>query len=128
MAIYLNKRKVYACLRDEKQILYNYVTNVLIDRILTKKLIPYGERVNIIASRRETNKVLNEQFRSYIEQQSRYNHNANIKVSVKPPQEEKCLQIVDFVCWSLFRKYEYSDNSYADLIKDLVLEENGLFN
>ena len=35
----INKKKVYTKLQDEKQVLYNYVTNILLDRIISKKLI-----------------------------------------------------------------------------------------
>ena len=38
ISIRLNKRKVYTRLQDEKHVLYNYVTNILIDRIITKGL------------------------------------------------------------------------------------------
>ncbi len=37
MAIYLNKKRVYTKLQNEKQVLYNYVANILLDRIYTKK-------------------------------------------------------------------------------------------
>lgn len=38
LCIYLNKEKVYTKLQNEKQVLYNYITNILLDRIFTKKL------------------------------------------------------------------------------------------
>ena len=47
LAIYLNKRKVYTKLQEEKAVLYNYVTNILLDRIFTKKLIPLDKEVSI---------------------------------------------------------------------------------
>ena len=56
MSIYLNKKKVFTKLHDEKHVLYNYVTNILIDRVYTKKLIPIDQTINLVASRRETNK------------------------------------------------------------------------
>ena len=59
ITIYLNKTKVYTKLQNEKHLLYNYVTNILLDRVFTKKLIPIDEKVFLIASRRETNKFLN---------------------------------------------------------------------
>jgi hypothetical protein len=128
MAIYLNKSKVYSNLHDEKQILYNYVTNILLDRIFTKKLIPHeGEKIKLIASRRETNKALNENFKSYIERQVHKNHKAKIEVEIKPPHNEKCLQIIDFVSWAIFRKYEHRDDSYINLIKGSIIEEKSLF-
>jgi hypothetical protein len=38
MVIRLNKKKAYAPLHDEKTLLYNYVTNILLDRIIIKGL------------------------------------------------------------------------------------------
>lgn len=38
MTIYLNKQKVYTRLHEEVDVLYNYVTNLLLDRICTKKV------------------------------------------------------------------------------------------
>jgi len=67
MSIYLNKRKVYTRLQDEKHVLYNYITNILIDRIMTKKLLS-DTTITLVASRRETNKFLNENFKNYLEQ------------------------------------------------------------
>ena len=63
ITIYLNKSKVYTKLHDEKHILYNYVTNILIDRIYTKKLIPVTDTIELVASQRETNAFLNINFR-----------------------------------------------------------------
>jgi hypothetical protein len=37
------------------------------------------------------------------------------------------LQIVDFACWSIFQKYEKWDQSYYNIIKDKIIEENGLY-
>ena len=73
MAIYLNKQKVFTRLQDEKQVLYNYVTNILLDRIFTKKIVPTDKPIELIASRRETNRFLNENFRDYLERQAKHN-------------------------------------------------------
>lgn len=127
ISIYLNKKKVYTKLQDEKHVLYNYVTNILIDRVYTKKLIPTDEQIKLIASRRETNKFLNQNFCNYIKNQVQNNHKLDIKVEIKKPHEEKCLQAVDFVCWAIFRKIEHGDGSYVDLIKQKIVEESPLF-
>jgi hypothetical protein len=66
MTIYLNKRKVYTKLQDEKQVLYNYVTNILLDRIYSKRLVAGKNKTTIVASRRETNRYLNENFKTYL--------------------------------------------------------------
>jgi len=127
MAIYLNKQKVFTRLQDEKQVLYNYVTNILLDRIYVKKIISPEKAIELIASRRETNKFLNENFKDYLSRQVRSRHHGLMKISIKSPAEEKCLQAVDFVSWAFFRKYERSDMGYYNIFKDKISEENPLF-
>lgn len=127
MTIYLNKSKVYTELQEEKHLLYNYVANILIDRIMTKKLIKSNSSVCLIAAKRETNKLLNSNFKDYLEKQIKNKHGLIIKINIKTPNEEKSLQAVDFVSWALFRKYEKGDSTYYNLIKSRIVEENPLF-
>lgn len=127
MTIYLNKRKVYTRLQDEKQVLYNYVTNILLDRIYSKRLIAGKDKITIVASKRETNKYLNENFKTYLNKQVKNHHKVEIEVVIKTPSEEKSLQVVDFVSWAIFRKYEYGDKNYYNIIRSKIMEENPLF-
>lgn len=127
LVVYLNKKKVYTKLQDEKQVLYNYVTNILLDRVCTKKLIPTDERIFLIASRRETNKFLNQNFTTYLKSQVKNNHKLDIEIEIKSPTQEKSLQVVDMLSWAIFRKYEHGDESYYNLIKLDIVEENPLF-
>ncbi len=127
MVISLNKKRVYTDLKNEKTILYNYVTNILLDRIFTKKLISNKNKINLIASRRETNKFLNVNFKNYLENQISNNHKIKIEISIKTPASVKGLQVVDFVSWAIFRKYEHQDDHFYNMIKSLVIEENPLF-
>jgi len=127
MTIYLNKKRVFTRLQDEKAVVYNYVTNILLDRIATKKLIPKNETIHLVASRKETNKFLNENFKLYLENQIKNQHKIDISVSIKTPYEEKCLQAVDFASWAIFRKQEHADDSYYNLIRPIIAEENPLF-
>ena len=94
-----------------------------------KKLIKKLTRkfINFIASRRETNKFLNENFCGYLSSQITGNHKIELSVKIRTPQQEKCLQIVDMVCWSLFRKREHGDESYCNLIKSRIIEESPLY-
>ena len=127
MTVYLNKNKVYTKLHNEKDVLYNFVTNILLDRICTKKLIPIKEKVILIASRKETNKFLNQNFKNYLYNQAKTNHKLKLEIEIKTPHEEKSLQAVDFVSWAIFRKYEYIDESYYEIIREKIYEENILF-
>jgi hypothetical protein len=127
MTIYLNKKKVYTKLQDEKQVLYNFVSNILLDRIYSKKIIPTSTSIELVASRRETNKFLNENFKKYIKSKISYNHKIDLSVQIKTPFEEKALQMVDFASWAIFRKYEHKDDSYYNIIKEKIFEESPLF-
>lgn len=127
LSIYLNKTKVYTRLQDEKQVLYNYVTNILLDRIYTGKLIPLDRAIRLIASRRETNKFLNENFKRYLTDQISSRQKLPITIEIRRPGEEKCLQVVDFACWSIFRRREHGDDSYWKIIREKIVEESPLF-
>ena len=127
MVIYLNKDKVYSKLREEKHLLYNYVVNILLDRIMTKKFVDKNKKIFLVASKRETNKFLNDNFKSYLQKQLEDNHKLKIDIYIQTAAKEKSLQAVDFVSWGIFRKYEKGEDTYYNLIKEKVLEENALF-
>lgn len=127
MTIYLNKEKVFTRLQNEKVVLYNYVTNILLDRIITKQIIPVTESIHLIASKRETNKFLNQNFKTYLKGQTKNNHRLDLNVDIRTPVEVKSLQAVDFASWAIFRKLEYGDDFYYKIIKNIIVEENPLF-
>ena len=127
MTIYLDKHKVYTDLKNEKTVLYNFVPNILLDRVYAKKLIPLEQGVQLVASKRETNKFLNQNFAEYLASQARRNHKSDISIAIRTPHEDKSLQAVDFVSWAIFRKYQYQDDSYYRIIKTRIIEESPLF-
>lgn len=127
MTIYLNKAKVYTHLQDEKHVLYNYVTNILIDRILPRRAFHITDKLILVASKRETNRFLNMNFDSYLRNKTVANHKIRLEVQIKTPAEEKVLQLADFVSWAIYRKYERRDGRYYNLIKRRIIEENALF-
>jgi len=127
MAIYLNKSKVYTRLQNEKQVLYNYVTNILLDRVCSRQILHTTKNIQFIASRRETNKFLNENFCNYLSQGASSQHGKVLDVFIKTPGEEKILQAVDFASWAIFRKYEHREENFYDILKGRIVEENALF-
>lgn len=127
LAIILNKKKVFTKFKDEKPVLYNYVANILLERLFNKKPIPLAKSITIIASRRETNKFLNENFKDYLLKQATDSHKVSIKIEIATPSREKSLQVTDFASWAIFRKYETGDDSYYNLIKGKIAEEAPLF-
>ena len=127
LSIWLNKSKVYTKLQNEKQVLYNYVTNILLDRAYSGRLIPADKTITLMASKRETNKFLNENFKTYPENQVIERHRIQLQIQIKTPAEEKALQMADFVCWAIFRRREFGDDEYWRLIRGKIVEESPLF-
>jgi len=70
---------------------------------------------------------LNQNFKSYLEQQANKIHNVRLEIDIKTPYEEKGLQVADCISWAIFRKYEFKDRTYYDLIRGTIAEENMLF-
>jgi hypothetical protein len=127
LSIFLNKENVYTRLQDMKHVLYNYVTNILLDRICRKNIIPTDEPIILVASKRETNKFLNDNFTDYLASQLKQAHGLELKIEIKTPFENKCLQAVDIICWAIFKKQERGDATYYDIIKPKIFEESLLF-
>jgi len=128
MAIYVDKKHVYTRLHDEKHVLYNYITNILLDRVVTKKLLPTDD-LKLIVAKRETNKFLNQNFHNYLQKKANGDHKLAISIAIEPYSKtaHKCLQLVDAAAWTIFRKREHQDDSYYQQIKDKIIEENKLF-
>jgi len=95
--------------------------------VSNRKLMPDLGNISFIASRRETNKFMNENFKNYLNSQVNHKHKINFKSHIKTPSEEKGLQVVDFISWAIFQKYENDEESYYDALKDLIVEDNALF-
>ena len=96
--------------------IYNSVCKTLINRVFEKDLLPHNEKNIFIASRRETNKYINNLF---VDNFNGY----NVDVVIAHPNTYKGLQIADFVAWSFFRQYEYESSKYTNLFRNLVVED-----
>lgn len=125
--IVLNKEKVYVDLQNQKNFLYNYTANILLDRMHAKGIMKGKEKALIVIDQRETNKFLKRNFEKYLSDNLSEKVGGDFEISIRPSYSEKCLQAVDFVSWAIFRKYEQGDYEYYQIIKDKVFEENMLF-
>ena len=125
MALILNKEKVYTRLQNEKHILYNWVVNLLIHVLITKNILPQEEKIFFIASRRETNKTLNENFLSYLKSQNK--DKLDIEFIKETPYQKKGLQVVDVLSYAIYQKYENGNDELYSMIEKLIIEEKFLF-
>jgi hypothetical protein len=127
LCVVLNKEKVYVDLQNQKNYLYNYVANILLDRLHQKDILPQDEHLDICFDRKDTKKNLRSNFTQYLETALKGKRNGNVSISLEASHNVKALQAVDFVSWAIFRKYEKGDYEYYELIKDKIVEENLLF-
>jgi len=125
-SIILDKNDFYLSLKKEKIAIYNIIVNKLLSRIYTKKIINI-KNINFYASKRETNKFLNKEFKNFLELEIKKNHWKNINVIIKSHYEDKSLQVVDFISWAIFRKYEFNDDNYYNIIKKNIVEEDYMY-
>lgn len=127
LCIVLNKKKVYVDLQNQKNYLYNYTANILLDRLHRKKIIDTREVVEMFIDQKDTSKFIKDNFEKYLKDNLTRRGSSKIKIMICPSHTEKCLQAVDFISWAIFRKYEKNDYEYYEIIKDRIIEENLLF-
>lgn len=127
ICVILNKQKVYVDLQSQKNLLYNYTANILLDRLNSKKIINGDDELYLCFDRKDTNKNIRENFEKYITQTMKKWRKGNVKLDLKSSYESKGLQAVDFISWAIFRKYELNDREYYDIISNKIIGESYLF-
>lgn len=126
LCLILNKQKVYIDLQNQKNYLYNYTANILLDRLHQKGVLKNGD-IELYIDRKDTKKSLTENFISYLEKSMKNRKGNPMKVTLHTSHENKSIQAVDFISWSIFRKYERNDYEYYELIKEKIVDERLLF-
>ena len=127
LSVILNKEKVYVDLQNQKNYLYNYTANILLDRLHTSGILDDGEPIELFIDRKDTKKTLRENFVNYISQAMSVRRKGAFSATLHASHENKSLQAVDFLSWAIFRKYEYGDYQYYEIIKDKITDERLLF-
>jgi hypothetical protein len=122
-AIILEKSKVYEYLKEKKDKLYNYLSNLILNECSFDT-----SSVCLIVDKSKSNRSLREDFDNYI--RKKLNVKADYcKLTIKHEnsQTDSCLQVLDFISWAIFRNYEYGDSSFMDIIKDKIVIKKEVF-
>ena len=114
-------------LKDQKNHLYNYTANILLDRFINTNMIDSSHDLVLVADRKDTKKNLQDNFISYITQAMQKRRAGGFSMSLAASHDEKGLQAVDFISWAIFRKYEQGDYQYYEIIKEKIIDERLLF-
>lgn len=114
----LNKEKVHVDLQNQKNYLYNYTANIILDRLINSKRIDGDNHIYLVVDRKDTKKNLRENFISYITEAMKKKRDCKFEMTLAASHDEKGLQAVDFISWAIFRKYERGDYEFYEIIKD----------
>lgn len=123
--IILPKEKVYDYLKTKKHRLYNYIIGCVLPGA-----VAFLRSIEIIVDKRSNKRVLREDFDDYIKmkiEERFFFRKPQVKISHYDSENDAGLQAVDFISWSIFRKYERDDTEYYDIIKSKIKWEKVLF-
>jgi hypothetical protein len=127
--IVLEKAKVKEDLRKSPTILYNFV---IVDRIM-KNVLPRlnpTDRLDIVVDKSLPASSI-DAFNDYAKSKASWLLNvrwgksdgitiSNIRIRHENSQKEPCLQAADYLAGACFRRYEFGDASYYEMIKRKV--------
>ena len=118
----VKKECILDYLFDVQNKLYNYLCGMLLSNLTvdTDKLI-------IIVDKKHTNTLIRDDFDSYIKEKLK-EKSKNLKVEIfhKHSHDSKELQVVDFVAWSIFRKFNSGDDFYHNIIEEKIANKENM--
>ncbi len=125
-SIVVNKKNIDKHLRNDTNIFYNYMVNLIVIPYLERKKV---NEAHIIADLRITRIAKGLRFDDYLKYKLFFEKKLYIELIVEFLDSRKSLglQAVDFVSYSLFRKYERKDKRYYQIIEKRVKGEKKLF-
>lgn len=113
-------------LLKEKNILYNFLMKLLIERLVSEK--DNGTTLNIICDKHSTKVVSGNSFNDYIKlfllYEKEYDIDLNIKYMDSDAKDAYIVQAADYIANALYGYYEYGNSLYYDRFKSII--ENAL--
>ncbi len=121
--IILDKSKVYEYLKNKKNKLYNYISNLVVNECSFD-----SPSVCLIVDKSKSNRSLRDDFDNYIRKKLNERNQIN-KLIIKHENSgnNACLQVLDFISWAIFRNYEHKDPTFIEIIKDRIVIKKEIF-
>lgn len=123
-SVVLNKERVFHRLRTKqgKKKLYNFLARFILEKV---DLSNHGVAVNLIIDRCKNKEEIRD-FNCYVANQLEglLPLNVPLYITHERSQDNAGLQVVDLLCWGLFRKYEMKDVKWYDVFKETVRFED----
>lgn len=117
-AIVLRKEQVYDKLHDHKNEVYNYITKILLEKII----MPPEDRKILIFVDKFLSKSNRENYNLYIENKLLDLIKTPIEISIEhvDSHQELCIQAADFIAEAIFHKYEFNSDKYFRVIESKI--------
>ncbi len=121
--IILDKTKVYEYLKEKKNKLYNYISNLIINECSFDT-----KNICLVVDRSKPTRSLRADFDNYLKFKLKEKlSSCNLIIGHENSQNENCLQVLDFASWAIFRKYEHKDEEFYSIIKDKIIIKKEVF-
>ena len=125
MSIIADKTKIPFNFKNNVHYLYNYLVWELLELCQKRDLFPKWEKIIFVASRRETNKQLNNKFIEYLNLKKYDLFHFDFIIS--NPNQFKWLEVVDAIAFSIHQKYEFNEFELYSVIKNKIILEKQIF-
>lgn len=119
-AVVVEKKDIIDDLYNIKNRLYNYVCGILMERVHFPKY-----KITMVIDKKHTNTLMRDDFNNYIKNKiMTKNKDLKIDISHKESHALNELQVIDFVAWSINRKFNSNDDYYYKLIEHKIINKD----
>lgn len=109
-------------LLEDKNILYNYITKVLLDKLITKK--DCGSTIKILCDQHTTKVTSTNSFADYIKTHFIYDKSYDLTIDIKfldsNANDAYIIQAADYVANAIYSYYEYGESIYYNILKNSI--------
>lgn len=119
-SIAIKKDSVVDCLFDAKDKLYNYLCGILLSKINTDE-----SKLIIIIDKKHTNTLIRKDFDEYIKKKLKAG-GKEAEIYHKYSHTSNELQVVDFIVWSINRKFNTGDDFYYRIIEERIINKEDM--
>jgi hypothetical protein len=121
-ALTLNKERLFPHLQENKEVVYNYLSRLLLEQL------PFENAdisVHLVLDKRKSKPLIRE-FNQYVERALRHKLALNVllRITHEDSKANPCLQAVDLFCHGIYKKYESGDSIWYDIFKGKVRYED----
>lgn len=122
--IVVDLKHVEQRLLNDKNIMYNFASKILISKLITKN--DEGTRINILFDNKTTKIASKNSLREYIIAHIVYEEGLDVDINFEYKDSDAgdafIIQAADYVANALYNKFEYGNDIYADIVTPVLNE------